>query len=440
MLEITLVRPDSVAEELGIEAGDHLVSVNGNDIRDLIDARFFLADPDLLLLLEKNTGELWELEVQPGAEDDLGLEFAHPEPRRCGNNCQFCYVHQLPRGLRPSLYIKDEDYRFSFLYGSYVTLANLAETDLRRILEQRLSPLYISAHATDPEIRNHLLGIQAPALMPLLRKLVDAGIQLHTQIVLCPGINDGKVLEQSIKDLSDLHPGIESLAVVPVGLTGYRENLPVLRTPTPEEAEAILDCIDRWQRKLAPTCGRFVFAADEFYLKAGRDIPEAGFYEDFPQLENGIGLIAAFRDGVAVALEGAADLPPTRLTTITGRSFAPELKSFADRLHSSTAVDLQVIAVPSRLLSGEISVAGLICGGDILAELADRELGAGLLLPDILLRDGSDQLLDDLTPDDLAARLGCRVEVIESTAPGLVEGARNILFKSGSLNHDKNRC
>ncbi|ORJ63305.1 hypothetical protein B5V00_00100 [Geothermobacter hydrogeniphilus] len=427
MLEIIAVHPESVGRELDIEAGDFLLEVNGHAIRDLIDARFYLADSPLLLQIEKADGDLWELEIELGVEDDLGLEFAHPEPSRCGNNCQFCYVHQLPRGLRSTLYIKDEDYRFSFLYGAYVTLANLAESDLRRILEQRLSPLYVSVHAVTPEIRNRLLGKQAPPVLPLLKKLVSGGITLHTQIVLCPGINDGAVLQESISALADLRPGIASLAVVPVGLTGHRQALPTLRTPSRVEAERVLDLIEDRQRQFRTDGGRFVFAADEFYLKAQRPLPSAEHYEGFPQLENGIGLIAVFRQGTKAALRDAAGLPPFRLTTITGHSFHSELQAFADQLAACSEVELQVLAVPSRLFGGEISVAGLICGEDILSHLRGVDLGAGLLLPDIVLRDGSEQLLDDLSPAELSVRLGCPVTVIDSTAPGLVAGIRSFL-------------
>lgn len=433
MLEITAVHPESVSRELDINPGDFLLRVNGHEIHDLIDARFYLADFDLELEVEKADGELWVLEIQLGAEDDLGMEFAHPEPSRCGNNCQFCYVHQLPRGLRSTLYIKDEDYRFSFLYGAYVTLANLDEKDLQRILEQRLSPLYISVHATDPAVRNLLLGKQADPILPLLSQLVDSGISLHTQIVLCPGKNDGTVLNQSIAELADLRPGILSLAVVPVGLTGHRQALPDLRTPTPEEAGAVLDMIGAWQKKLRRETGRFVFAADEFYLKAKRPIPSASHYEGFPQLENGIGLIAAFRDQVIPALAEARALPAIRLTAITGKAFFSELENFAEQLASCSAIDLQVIAVPSRLLGGEISVAGLVCGEDILASLQGLDLGAGLLLPDIMLRDGADQLLDDITPADLASRLDCRVMVIEGSAPGIIDGIRSLTHTPGCI-------
>jgi putative radical SAM enzyme (TIGR03279 family) len=431
MLEIVAVLPGSAAEELELQPGDFLVSVNGHEVRDLIDARFYLAEEALLLDIEKASGELWELDIELDDPAVLGLEFVHPEPFLCGNNCLFCYVHQLPRGMRKSLYLKDEDYRFSFLYGAYVTLANLSADELKRILTQRLSPLYISVHATDPGIRNTLLGKQVEPIMPLLSQLVAGGISLHTQVVVCPEINDGPVLEQTITDLAALRPGISSLALVPVGLTAHRDNLPALRTPSRKEAAMLLDRVDGYQKQFLQDGSRFVFAADEFYLKSGRPFPKISAYEDFPQLENGVGMIPFFRDEIPQALELARELSLVAATTLTGSAFFPELLSFAHKLHAESAATLQVVEVQNSLLGVEISVAGLLSGGDILKALAGRDLGAGLLLPDVLLRDGTEVLLDDMTLDQLAENLGCVVIPVSASATGLVEGLLTLVAMEG---------
>lgn len=431
MLEILSVLPGSAAEELDLQPGDLLTSVNGHVIRDLIDARFYLADEKLLLDIEKASGELWELDIELADSDDLGLEFAHPEPLLCGNDCLFCYVHQLPRGLRKSLYLKDEDYRFSFLYGAYVTLANITADELQRILDQRLSPLYISVHATDPDVRNHLLGKRVDPILPVLNRLVDSGISLHTQIVVCPGINDGPILEKTISDLAALRPGVCSLAIVPVGLTAYRQKLPDLRTPSREEAATVLDMVSHFQKQFLPSGSRFVFPADEFYLKSGRSFPDAAVYEDFPQLENGVGMIPFFRAEVPQALCLAEELPSVTAMTLTGTAFYPELSEFACRLKAASKGILHVVEVRNLLLGEEISVAGLLSGRDILTALEGQVLGSGLLLPDVLLKEGTELLLDDTTLDELSEKLGCVVIPVSASPVGLVEGLLTLVAMEG---------
>ncbi len=297
MVRITEVAPEGIGAELELAAGDVILAINGSPVRDLIDFHLLSQDAELLIEIRKPGDEIWDLHVEKDPGEDLGLQVEHPEPTQCGNNCIFCFVHQLPRGMRSTLYIKDEDYRYSFLYGAYVTLTNIEESEIERIIEQRLSPLYVSVHATDDQLREKMLGSQAPSIMALLRRLVEAGIEIHTQIVLCPGVNDGAALEKSIEDLHALYPGVASLAVVPVGLTGYRERLPQLRIPTPEEARSVLTTIEAYQNKfLSASRSRFVFAADEFYLKAEKDFPPLQDYEELAQIENGVGLIPLFRD------------------------------------------------------------------------------------------------------------------------------------------------
>ena len=423
MLEILAVEPGSIAEELELQAGDVLLAVNDKPLRDQIDFQVYTAVEDLVLEVRRKDGEMWELELEKDAFEPLGLHFEHPDPTQCGNNCIFCFVHQLPRGLRRTLYVKDEDYRFSYLYGSYVTLTNISDADMERIIEQRLSPLYVSVHATDEELRARLIGRQGPPVLDLLERLTAAGIEVHTQIVLCPGFNDGAQLERTIGDLYALHPGIRTLAVVPVGLTGYRERLPQLRPLNAAGAAAVLETLHRFQeRYLAETGTRFVFAADELYLKAGVEFPPLEAYEELSQVENGVGLIPVFRaDAVDVLLE-ARKLRAGAVSTFTGASASGELTRFAADLAAKTGVKIHLHTIRNDFFGGEVTVAGLIAGADLIAQLQGNELGEALLVPDVVLRDGEDVFLDDLTLPQVAQALGVAVFKIDSTPWGLLEG------------------
>jgi putative radical SAM enzyme (TIGR03279 family) len=420
MLTILEIEPDSIAAELGLQAGDRLLAINGEPLRDLLDYRVLMGGEELLLEIERADGELWEIEIDKDADEELGVLLPHPEPSQCGNNCIFCFVHQLPRGLRPTLYVKDEDYRFSFLYGAYVTLTNIDEAALQRILDQQLSPLYVSVHATDEELRGDLLGRRGPEILPLLRQLIDGGIVIHTQVVICPGLNDGPALTRTFADLVALAPGVASLALVPVGLTGYRQRLPQLRPVLPDEARTLLDWVhDRQEECLSRLGTRFVYAADELYLAAGRDFPELAAYEELPQLENGVGLIARFRAQADALMSevGPLDLPP--ISVVTGESAAGEVRAFATQLAERSGCALTVVAVTNRFFGGHVTVTGLLTGRDIVAQLAGEPLGEILLLPEVLLREGSDLLLDDLTVLDLERQLGVRVETFPPDPFGL---------------------
>ncbi|HEX9874809.1 MAG TPA: DUF512 domain-containing protein [Deferrimonas sp.] len=427
MLEILAVEPGSIAEELELQAGDVLLAVNDKPLRDQIDFQVYTAVEDLVLEVRRKDGEMWELELEKDAFEPLGLHFEHPDPTQCGNNCIFCFVHQLPRGLRRTLYVKDEDYRFSYLYGSYVTLTNISDADMERIIEQRLSPLYVSVHATDEELRARLIGRQGPPVLDLLERLTAAGIEVHTQIVLCPGFNDGAQLERTIGDLYALHPGIRTLAVVPVGLTGYRERLPQLRPLDAAGAAAVLETLHRFQeRYLAETGTRFVFAADELYLKAGVEFPPLEAYEELSQVENGVGLIPVFRaDAVDVLLE-ARKLRAGAVSTFTGASASGELTRFAADLAAKTGVKIHLHTIRNDFFGGEVTVAGLIAGADLVAQLQGKELGEALLVPDVVLRDGEDVFLDDLTLPQVAQALGVAVIKIDSTPWGLLEGLEEL--------------
>lgn len=432
MLEILEVEAGSIGAELELEAGDWLLAINGQPVRDLLDVQVWSANEELLLEVRRRDGELWELDLEKEADAPLGLSFEHPEPERCGNNCLFCFVHQLPPGLRPTLYVKDEDYRFSYLYGAYVTLTNISAAAIERILAQRLSPLYVSVHATDEQLRSRLLGRAAPPILALLQRLADGGIELHTQIVVCPGINDGAELERTLTDLAGLRPAVKSVAVVPVGLTGYRQRLPQLRPHTVAEAGAVLDLVESWQRRcLADGDRRLVFAGDEYYLQAGRAFPPLEEYEGLWQVENGVGLIPQFRAEAAEVLAEARPLAAPSLTLVTGTAFAAELAGFATRLTAATGVPLAVQAIRNDFFGGQVDVAGLVSGRDLLAQLKGRLASDVLLVPTVMLRDGAGVFLDDLTPLDLERELGVTVRLIPPTPFGVWDALEELAEQSG---------
>lgn len=436
MLRIESVEPGSYAAELGLDPGDQLLAINQQKIKDLVDYHRSVEAESLLLEVLRADDEVWELEIEKDPQEDLGLQLEHPQLKQCGNNCVFCFVHQLPKGLRRSLYIKDEDYRFSYLYGSYITLSNLQETDFQRIIEEQLSPLYISVHATDDQLRQQLLGCSAPPILPLIERLTSAGIELHCQIVVCPGRNDGTALEKSIADLAAFYPQVASLAVVPVGLTRHREHLPVLSKLTTTEAQKVLYLIDQFQQQLLEEKGgRFVFAADEIYLQAGAEIPDLSVYEDLFQLENGVGLIAQFRQQVAEVLLEVEPLELGKVSLVTGHSFASELQNFAERLAVRTGTDLTVLPVSNRFFGTDVTVTGLLTGTDLIEQLSQHELGQGLLLPDVMLKEGEQLLLDDLTIDDLTEKLDIPVIVVDSSPWGVLEGLEQLADGPVSIVH-----
>ncbi len=433
MLEILTVDAGSIAEELGMQPGDRLIAVNGEAINDLVD--YLIEEPreSLHIELAKASGDLWALDIEHDADEPLGLGLPHPEPKQCGNNCIFCFVHQLPRGMRRTLYVKDEDYRFSFLYGAYVTLTNLAEEDLQRILKKRLSPLYVSVHAADHLLRQKLLGKPVQDVMPILQQLVAGGIEVHTQVVVCPRINDGEHLAQTCRELVALAPGVKSLAVVPVGLTGHRQHLPELRPHTREEAAELVAWVETMQEELLDKLGsRFIFAADELYLKADKEFPALSTYEDLSQVENGVGLIPQFRSQADEVLEVAEPLTLPSVSLVTGVSAAQEIKSFASKLAEKCNLDLRVHVIENRFFSGHVTVTGLLTGQDLLAQLKGQVLGDILMVPDVMLREGEEVFLDDLSVDDLSEQLQTQVEVVAADPWGLWDMLDTLSMECGS--------
>lgn len=420
-LLINTVAPNSIAEELEVMAGDRLLAVNGHPLRDIIDYSYYSdSEEELLLEVQKADGELWELEVERNAEESLGLTFSAPAPARCSNNCIFCFVHQLPKGLRKPLYVKDEDYRLSFLNGNYVTLANLKPTELKRIIEQRLSPLYISVHATNPELRERLLGKSGiPPVLEQLQDLAAAGIVMHTQVVLCPGLNDGEELKRTVTELAALYPAVQSLAIVPLGLTAHRDKLPAL---TPVDGDYARKFISNWQpqgvmlrRKLRQP---FLFLADEFYLKADLPFPPIKEYGDFPQIENGVGMVALFMRDAGRVLQRSRPIGAFRAAVVTGVSSFGFVSDFLAQLSKKTGLELIPLAVENRLFGATVTVSGLVSGNDIVATLSGHETGSVLLVPDVMLKEGEGVFLDGVSLVELERRVGCPVEVFDSTPHG----------------------
>lgn len=426
-LLIERVEPGSIADELEIEAGDRLLAVNGEELRDIIDYNYHASDDSLLLEVEKADGELWELSVERGEDERLGLVFPPPKPRRCGNRCVFCFVDQLPKGLRSPLSVKDEDYRLSFLYGNYVTLGNVSEKELSRIREQRLSPLYVSVHATDQELRKRLLGKDSiRPVLDILKELAASRIVMHTQVVLCPGLNDGEALVRTVEDLASLHPFVASLAVVPVGLTSHREGLPELKPVDSAFAAAFLD---EWEPKAKELAERleepFLFLADEFYVKAGRPFPPLEAYGDLPQIENGVGMVPLFLHEAEEVLAAAEPLSPIRMTAVTGESPYPFLERFAERLSRQTGVGIEVLAVKNRLFGGGVTVTGLVSGRDLVEALREGKGEGTVLVPEVMLKEGEGLFLDGMTPEDVSHLTGRPVRVVEASPWGLYEGIRS---------------
>ena len=433
-LLIESVLPGSPAERAGLLPGERLLAIDGERLRDIIDYSFLSSDEEAELLVLDAAGEQRVALLEPEPGESPGLCFAPPEPKRCGNNCVFCFVHQLPKGLRRPLYVKDEDYRLSFLHGTYVTLTNLKESELQRIVQQRLSPLYISVHATEPALRERLLGKQGiPPIMGQLTRLAEARIGMHTQVVLCPDLNDGEALERTVADLASLYPAVQSLAVVPVGLTEHRNRLPQLR---PVDSAYAADFLKTWlprMRALNKRLGEpFLQLADEFFLKAALPFPALKEYGDLPQWENGVGMAPWFLKQAAGVFRRARPLVrPVNVTVATGRSAHGLASDFLRELTAKTGGTLQAVAIPNRLFGSQVTVTGLVCGRDIVTALKGQELGELLLIPEVMLKEGEGCFLDNLTPREVSQALGLPVVSFDGTPGGLYRALQHQAKKKG---------
>ncbi|WP_033376794.1 DUF512 domain-containing protein [Desulfurispora thermophila] len=409
---IAQVESGSIAEQLDIEPGDIILAINEQPVNDILDYRFGLADDVVQITIQKSDLQIWELEIEKDPEDDLGVSFAGEglEPiKKCRNNCIFCFVAQMPPDMRPTLYVRDDDYRHSFLYGNFITLTNLTLAEKQRIVKQRLSPLYVSVHTTDPELRAWMMRqTRAAYIMDDLKYFTQNGITVHTQAVLCPGINDGQHLERTVSDLLSLWPGVASLAVVPVGLTAHRQNLPAIKGYTPGQASQVLDIVHDWRVKAEARCDYpFVFASDEFYLLAGQPIPGTEYYADFPQVENGVGLTRLFFDEweeVKLHLPSVLSAP-LRVTLVTGKLGRRVLAPLVEHLNKVANLQIEICAVENKFFGPSVTVAGLLTGGDIISALQRQRPGDLVLIPSVALKTGEDVFLDNMSLAQLQARL-----------------------------------
>ena len=423
--EIASVAPGSLGEELGLRPGDRLLAINDHLLRDVIDCQFYSAEEHLELRLRRGEREM-TFEAQRKYGQELGLDFVQPifdGIRRCTNACEFCFIAQLPKGLRPSLYIRDDDYRLSFLTGSFVTLTNLLEADWERLAQQRLSPLYASVHATDPPLRRRIFGRQVPDIRQQIRRLGELGIHLHAQVVLIPGLNDGQHLERTVFDLAGLYPTVESVALVPVGLTRYHRG--GCRLYTPVEARELLAQVVPWQQDFRRRWGvGFLYPADEWYLLAGKPVPPARAYDGFPQLENGVGLVRELVDdweAVKGSLEASRAVVShgeetservAKLTLVCGTLIAPLLRSIARELSTLTGLGVEVIPVVNKFFGSTVTASGLLTGQDVVGALRGRDLGDTVVLSRAMFDASGERTrskgrtLDDWTPGQLREQLG----------------------------------
>ena len=415
--KISRVLPNSIAAEIGFETGDAIVSINQTKPRDLIDYRFLCSDDYLELEVVDSAGELHEIEIEKDYDEDLGLEFEtalFDGLMQCNNHCPFCFIDQQPSGKRESLYFKDDDYRLSFLYGSYLTLTNLTEPEWRRIEQMRLSPLFVSVHATEPEIRTRLLkNSRAGLIMSQFEWFQQRRLQIHAQVVVCPQINDGKHLERTLLDLASFHQGniptVASAAVVPVGLTRFRpakdELIPVGR----EKAIEVIEQVQTLQAKFKQQFGsNFVWLADEWYLIARLDVPLESHYEDYPQIGNGVGSIRLFlkefQNMAKEMLPKAVDTP-RRFTWVVGNAVERAFQPLVKQLNTVEGLKINLVALNSEYWGQEITVTGLLTGQDLLQGLSEKNLGDGILLPSLMLKHNDTKFLDDMTIEDISSQL-----------------------------------
>lgn len=424
------VQTGSIAEELELEPGDILLSVNDHIIEDVFDYHYYTNEEYLTVTIQKPDGEEWELEIEKEYEEDLGIEFENglmDDYKSCHNKCIFCFIDQMPKGMRETLYFKDDDSRLSFLQGNYVTLTNMKEHDLERIIAYKLGPINVSVQTTNPKLRCKMLNNRfAGEALKKLDMLYEGGIPMNGQIVLCKGVNDGAELKRSIRELMKYMPVMESVSVVPVGLSRYRDGLFPLEPFNKEDAQKVIDLIEAYQKNCVEKCGlHFVHASDEWYLLAERELPKAESYDGYLQLENGVGMLRLLRDEFAEALaaldEGLVTAEPYEISIATGVLAAPSIKELTELfMEKFPQVRIQVIPIINKFFGENITVSGLLTGQDLIAQLKDRELGEKLLLPSNLLRSQEETLLDDLTLTDLKKTLQVPIDIVKSSGQDLL--------------------
>ncbi|MCL1878706.1 MAG: DUF512 domain-containing protein [Defluviitaleaceae bacterium] len=427
--KILKILPESIAEETGIEPGDFLCAINGKKIRDVLDYRFAVQDAQILLEVEKPDGEIWEIEIEKD-DEDLGMVFARPlmdAPRRCVNKCMFCFIDQQPPDLRDSLYIKDDDVRLSFLHGNYVTLTNLSDAEIRRIAGYHLSPLKISVHTTNLDLRKKMMGCNfAENLFSALKIFGDAGIKMHFQAVICKGVNDGEHLRETISALKRVR-GAESLAIVPAGITRHREGLVLLKQFTAQEAREVLDIVHAAQKNCRAEMGtNFVFAADEWYVMAGEALSELDDYEDFLQLDNGVGMLKLFEQEFLGGCKKDRSEGRRHIGIVTGKAAAKFMRGLADEFEKIfPGVKINIHVVKNNFFGENITVSGLLTGADIIAQLKGSITADILFLPQNAFRTDTETMLDGITRTKLSAALGIPVRIGSSDGGEFFEQLRS---------------
>ena len=430
MVKITSVEKSSRAAKRGVREGDVLIAINDREINDVLDYRFFLTDTSVTLTLERE-GKRFEVSIKKQQYDDIGLDFETPlmdKKHSCENKCIFCFIDQLPKGMRKTLYFKDDDSRLSFLHGNYITLTNLHDKDIDRIIEMHISPVNVSVHTTNPELRVKMMhNKRAGEVLSYLDKLAAANISLCGQIVLCKGINDGEELDRSMRDLSKLFPAMQSVSIVPSGLTKHREKLYPLEHFTCEDALAVIAQVDKFAEEFKAENGsRMFFCADEFYLKAGLPLPDEDYYEGYPQIENGVGMIRSLTDEFSAELdyidEYLPDFKAPRCVSIsTGVAAYDTISALARALELKVeGLKVNVYKIVNNFFGESITVSGLLTGKDMSEQLKGQALGDILLFPENALRSGEDIFLDDMTPDELSKALGVPTAPSSDTGEGFI--------------------
>ncbi len=434
MVKISSVEQNSHAQKCGIIANDILVSVNGNAINDVLDYRFYIMDKRLVLLVKRGDCELC-FTIQKDEYDDIGLEFSTylmDEKKRCRNNCIFCFIDQNPKGMRETIYFKDDDERLSFLMGNYVTLTNLKESDIERIIKMRISPVNISVHTTDPELRVKMMNNRyAGECLRFIKMLDDGGIAINAQLVLCRGINDGEYLKKSLAELSSLE-NIESIALVPCGLTGHRDGLYPLMPYDKETAGEVIDIANAIGDKCLSEKGlRLIYPSDEFFLLSKREMPSSDYYEGYPQLENGVGMIRSDSDEFLECLENIGEIEYNREVSIaTGFAACEFIETLAKHaMNKYKALRVNVYPIRNDFFGGSVTVSGLVTGGDIIKQLKGKVIGEELLVPENMLRAEGDMFLDNVTLSELEGSLGVRVTVVPRGGYELCEAMTGLKYE-----------
>ncbi len=450
--KIYIVQEGSIAEEAGVEAGDFLLSINKQNVKDIFDYRYLQASEELLLEIEKPDGEVWEIEVEKDESEDLGLEFEDSlidGAKSCTNKCIFCFIDQLPKGMRETVYFKDDDSRLSFLTGNYVTLTNIKDEELQRIINYRMSPINVSVHTTNPELRKFMLGNRfAGDVLEKIKMLTDNGIEVNCQIVLCRDINDKEELDRTIEDLGKLYPSINSVSIVPVGITKHRDNLYKLVPFDKESSNDVINQVHKWQNEFIKEKGsRVIYLSDEFYINAEMDIPNHKCYEGFPQIENGVGMVALFKNEVKDALKQKETLElakqwktqkfscsdtfqacdkndeqlKRKISIATGRLvYKNILKLVSEISKLFEGIEVNVYDIENNFFGQHVNVCGLLTGLDIVEQLKGKELGQELLISRSMLRAGEHVLLDDYTVEQIEAELHVKIRIVENDGADFV--------------------